>query len=117
LAKIGKTSAVVLTMSGVLKDILLVVASMVFFGDPVTGQQYFGYSLALAGLTYYRLGAEKIQSAVTDARLSLGGFRQNHPARARAIVLCLILGFISLMLLWWKRNTLGTYLNDSSISS
>ena len=46
-------------MSGVFKDILLVVASMVIFGDPVTLQQYFGYSIALAGLVYYKLGAEK----------------------------------------------------------
>ncbi|KAA8641301.1 solute carrier 35 member [Aspergillus tanneri] len=53
---IGKTSAVVLTMAGILKDILLVVASMVIFLDPVTMQQFFGYSIALAGLVYYKLG-------------------------------------------------------------
>ncbi|KAJ4415217.1 hypothetical protein N0V82_007454 [Gnomoniopsis sp. IMI 355080] len=81
---IGKTSAVVLTMSGILKDILLVCASLIIFRDPVTLQQYFGYSIALAGLCYYKLGAEKIQSAFTDARLQMGTMRQNHPARAKA---------------------------------
>ncbi|CAN8099685.1 unnamed protein product [Discula destructiva] len=83
---IGKTSAVVLTMSGILKDILLVCASLIIFRDPVTLQQYFGYSIALGGLCYYKLGAEKIQSAFTDARLQMGTMRQNHPARARATV-------------------------------
>ncbi|KAJ4394480.1 hypothetical protein N0V93_003698 [Gnomoniopsis smithogilvyi] len=80
---IGKTSAVVLTMSGILKDILLVCASLIIFRDPVTLQQYFGYSIALGGLCYYKLGAEKIQSAFTDARLQMGTMRQNHPARAK----------------------------------
>ncbi|KAI5459052.1 triose-phosphate transporter family-domain-containing protein [Mariannaea sp. PMI_226] len=83
---IGQTSAVVLTMSGVLKDILLVFSSMVIFGDPVTPQQFFGYSIALGGLVYYRLGAEKVQSLATDARLQLGEFRQKNPVRARVIL-------------------------------
>lgn len=83
---IGKTSAVVLTMSGILKDILLVCASLIIFQDPVTLQQYFGYSIALGGLCYYKLGAEKIQSAFTDARLQMGAIRQNHPARSKAAV-------------------------------
>ncbi|KAJ0120432.1 hypothetical protein J7T55_015159 [Diaporthe amygdali] len=83
---IGKTSAVVLTMSGILKDILLVIASLVIFQDPVTLQQYFGYSIALGGLCYYKLGAEKLQSTFVDARLSLATMRQNHPARAKGAV-------------------------------
>lgn len=92
--QIGKTSAVVLTMSGILKDILLVCASLVIFQDPVTLQQYFGYSIALGGLCYYKLGAEKLQSAFTDARLQLGTMRQNHPARAKAAAGLLAFGGI-----------------------
>lgn len=49
-------------------------------------QQYFGYSIALGGLCYYKLGAEKMQSAFVDARLHLGTMRQNHPVRAKAAV-------------------------------
>lgn len=73
-------------MSGILKDILLVIASLVIFQDPVTLQQYFGYSIALGGLCYYKLGAEKLQSTFVDARLSLATMRQNHPARAKGAV-------------------------------
>ncbi|KAF3384712.1 putative sugar phosphate/phosphate translocator [Penicillium rolfsii] len=83
---IGKTSAVVLTMAGILKDILLVCASMMIFRDPVTPQQFFGYSIALAGLVYYKLGAEKLQALSTDVRLQVGEYRRANPAKAKGIV-------------------------------
>lgn len=107
---IGKTSAVVLTMSGVLKDILLVIASMVIFGDPVTGQQYIGYGIALGGLTYYKLGAEKMNALVTDARLYVNETRRNKPALVKVIVLCAALGVVTLITLGWWRNTPATSL-------
>lgn len=50
-----------MTLSGVLKDILLVVASMMIFHDPVSGLQAFGYSIALGGLVYYKLGSDKLK--------------------------------------------------------
>ncbi|KAK9419444.1 putative Sugar phosphate transporter domain-containing protein [Seiridium unicorne] len=105
---IGKTSAVVLTMSGVLKDILLVVASMVIFGDPVTGQQYFGYGIALAGLTYYKLGADKMNAMITDGRLYINEARRTNPAMVKVIVLCGVLGIVTLVTFGWWRNTPGT---------
>lgn len=94
---IGKTSAVVLTMAGVLKDILLVAASMIIFLDPVTGQQFFGYSIALAGLVYYKLGAEKCNGMISDVRLQVGEYNRSNPARTKAIAIgvpCVIVLFI-----------------------
>ncbi|KAL1642269.1 hypothetical protein SLS58_005609 [Diplodia intermedia] len=61
---IKRTSAVTLTLCGVLKDILLVVASVLIFWDPVTMTQVFGYGIALAGLMYYKLGPEKFWEVV-----------------------------------------------------
>ncbi|THC98075.1 hypothetical protein EYZ11_002427 [Aspergillus tanneri] len=87
---IGKTSAVVLTMAGILKDILLVVASMVIFLDPVTMQQFFGYSIALAGLVYYKLGAEKIKSLTTDVRLQMVDYQRNNPVKSKLVVLAAV---------------------------
>ncbi|EME77455.1 uncharacterized protein MYCFIDRAFT_46341 [Pseudocercospora fijiensis CIRAD86] len=95
---IGKTSAVVLTLSGVLKDILLVMASMVIFGDPVSGLQFFGYSIALAGLVYYKLGGEGIKNSVRDSQIYYNNMRQNNPARARAIVIGAVVVAITLVL-------------------
>lgn len=63
---IGKTSAVVLTICGVLKDILLVAASMVIFGSQVTALQFFGYSIALGGMVYYKLGYEQIKGHMDE---------------------------------------------------
>lgn len=94
--QIGKTSAVVLTMAGILKDILLVCASMVIFRDPVTAQQFFGYSISLGGLVYYKLGAEKIQAMSTDLRLQLGEYRRANPARTKAIAGGLVVGIVLL---------------------
>jgi hypothetical protein len=91
---IGKTSAVVLTLSGVLKDILLVIASMAIFKDPVAPTQWFGYSIALGGLVYYKLGGEKLRSLGTDTRLMVGTFQQENPILSKALVL---VGALSIM--------------------
>ena len=86
-----------LTLSGVLKDILLVVASMTIFGDPVAPTQWFGYSIALGGLVYYKLGGEKLKSLGTDTRLAVGTFQQERPIASKAIVLFAALGSIALL--------------------
>ena len=41
---------------------MLVAASMLLYGDPVTGLQFFGYSIALGGMIYYKLGYDAIKS-------------------------------------------------------
>jgi hypothetical protein len=47
---IGSASSLVLTLSGVIKDILLVGGSVVLLGSTVTFTQMAGYSIALFGL-------------------------------------------------------------------
>ena len=51
---ISNTSALVLTLAGVMKDILLVLLSVTVFGSPVTPLQYAGYAVALAGLNMHK---------------------------------------------------------------
>ncbi|ORZ34233.1 triose-phosphate transporter family-domain-containing protein [Catenaria anguillulae PL171] len=48
------TSSLVLTLSGVLKDILLIVVSMTVFGTRSTATQSIGYAVALVFLTRYK---------------------------------------------------------------
>ncbi|KAH9905821.1 triose-phosphate transporter family-domain-containing protein [Xylariomycetidae sp. FL2044] len=105
---IGQTSAVVLTMAGVLKDILLVVASMVIFRDPVTMQQFFGYSIALVGLVYYRLGAEKMATLTMDMRLKASEFSQGNPVWVKILGIVVFLGIGFLVLGSWGSNPLWT---------
>ncbi|GMK55412.1 hypothetical protein CspeluHIS016_0204680 [Cutaneotrichosporon spelunceum] len=56
---ISAAGGLTLTLAGVFKDILLITASVVFFGSPVTWVQVFGYSLALSGLMIYKNASAK----------------------------------------------------------
>lgn len=51
---IGAASSLVLTLAGVVKDIMLIVGSMVFFQSTITPLQYFGYAIALGGLVAFK---------------------------------------------------------------
>jgi hypothetical protein len=52
----GKTSALVLALSGIVKDIGLVGLSVVIFGSDVTSIQLVGFSISLMGLNLHREG-------------------------------------------------------------
>ncbi|KAL2433568.1 sugar phosphate/phosphate translocator [Exophiala dermatitidis] len=88
---IGKTSSLVLTLCGILKDILLVAASMMIWGTPVSKTQFFGYSIALGGLLYYRLGSEQLKQYVSHVGRSWSEFGVQRPAMRKALVLGLVL--------------------------
>lgn len=91
-------------MSGILKDILLVIASIVLFRDPVTGQQFFGYSIALGGLIYYKLGGEALQTMAKESTLRLTELRQKHPAALRYAIGIVVLFSVTLVWLLWIRT-------------
>lgn len=76
----------VLTLCGVLKDILLVFASIAIWGKPVTALQFFGYSIALAGLVYFKLGADTIKAKFSDAGRTWADYGVRHPALRKIIV-------------------------------
>ncbi|KAF2857948.1 TPT-domain-containing protein [Piedraia hortae CBS 480.64] len=95
---IGKTSSLVMTLSGVLKDILLVAASMLIFRDPVSPLQAFGYSIALIGLVYYKLGADKLKEYVGQGQRQWAEYGVRHPAMRRVIVFGLVLTTLFVLL-------------------
>jgi len=51
---IGVGSGLILTLAGVLKDILLITGAVLLFGKTITALQVFGYSIALAGLIVFK---------------------------------------------------------------
>jgi drug/metabolite transporter (DMT)-like permease len=62
------TSALTFTLAGIVKDILLVISSVVVFGAPVTPLQYLGYSFSLLGLflhKQYTANPEKISGLIS----------------------------------------------------
>jgi hypothetical protein len=64
---------------------------MVVFGDPVSGLQAFGYSIALVGLVYYKLGAEKIKGHLADAQRSWAEYGTRAPVMRKIIIFGLVL--------------------------
>jgi drug/metabolite transporter (DMT)-like permease len=88
---IGKTSSLVLTLCGVLKDILLVGLSMLIWGTPVTALQFFGYGIALAGMMYYKLGAEQLKGYFNQAGMRWAEFGVQRPALRKIVVFGLVL--------------------------
>ncbi|KAI9725156.1 MAG: hypothetical protein M1828_003498 [Chrysothrix sp. TS-e1954] len=95
---IGKTSSLVLTLSGVLKDILLVMASMAIFRDPVSGLQMFGYAIALGGLVYYKLGAEKLKEYMGQSNRQWTEYGAKHPAMKKVIIFAAIVTVLFVIL-------------------
>ncbi|KAL2135066.1 hypothetical protein VTI74DRAFT_9882 [Chaetomium olivicolor] len=57
---IGKTSGLVMTLTGILKNILLVIISVLIWHTTISWLQFLGYSIALAGLVYYSIGWDQI---------------------------------------------------------
>ena len=57
-----------MTLCGVLKNILLVAASVIFWSTIITPLQYLGYGIALTGLVYYGVGYE----GITTCRKHIG---------------------------------------------
>ena len=95
---IGKTSSLVLTLCGILKDILLVAASMLIWGTPVTPLQFFGYSIALGGMLYYRLGADQLKGYLQQAGRRWSEFGVQKPALRKGIVFASVILTIFLLL-------------------
>lgn len=88
---IGKTSSLVLTLSGVLKDILLVFASMFLFKDPVSLLQAFGYTIALGGLIYYKLGAEKLKEYLGQGSMKWQEFGHTRPILRKLMIFAAVI--------------------------
>ncbi|KAK3499972.1 triose-phosphate transporter family-domain-containing protein [Neurospora hispaniola] len=77
---IGRTSGLVMTLTGILKNILLVVASVMIWQTSITPLQFLGYAIALAGLVYYSLGRDQIVEIATQLWTFLRGVWENSPA-------------------------------------
>lgn len=105
-ALIGKTSSLVLTLCGVLKDVILVAASMVIFGTPVSPLQFLGYSIALGGMVYYKLGADSIKAFVAEMGRQWQDFGAKRPVLRKILLFIGVVMFL-LMMMGWLAPTVG----------
>ncbi|KAH7008375.1 triose-phosphate transporter family-domain-containing protein [Ilyonectria destructans] len=65
---IGKTSGLVMALSGILKSILLVGTSVLIWNTHISLLQTLGYALALVGLVLYSVGYEQILAGVHNSK-------------------------------------------------
>ena len=87
-----------MTLCGVLKDILLVAASIAIWGTPISALQYFGYSIALCGLVYYKLGGATIKAQFSEMGRAWAEYGAKHPALRKLIVFGSILLLLFIVL-------------------
>lgn len=83
-----------MTLCGVLKDILLVFASIMIWGTPVSALQYFGYTIALSGLIYFKLGGDTIKQQISEANRQWAEYGAKRPIMRRVIIIAVILAII-----------------------
>ncbi|KAF9765591.1 hypothetical protein IL306_002098 [Fusarium sp. DS 682] len=98
---IGKTSGLVMTLSGILKSILLVAASVILWGTHISLTQTLGYAIALMGLVLYSIGYEQLlnlwEEAVAWGTGSLNREGEMSPTLRKGIMIgCL--GFITVII-------------------
>ena len=77
-----------------MKDILLVACSIVIWSSTVTVLQFLGYSVALCGLVYYKLGGDAIKE-------HLGQVRKKSSEVPRLKVALIAAGFAGVALFSW----------------
>lgn len=69
--QIGKTSGLVVNLTGIFKSILLVLAGVVAWGTPISLLQLLGYTLALVGMLFYSTPLETLQELFAQMRKDL----------------------------------------------
>lgn len=94
-----------MTLTGILKSILLVIISIAIWQTQITPLQSLGYTIALVGLSCYTLGSEQLSKGYYLAsswagetwKKSGNGDGGWSPARRRCLVLTGVLCFISMI--------------------
>ncbi|KAL9131310.1 MAG: hypothetical protein Q9217_000745 [Psora testacea] len=95
---IGRTSGLVMTLCGVLKDILLVAASIAIWGTHISALQCFGYSIAIFGLVYYKLGAATIKAQFSEINRSWAEYGAKRPVMRKLISFGFVLGLVFMIM-------------------
>ncbi|POR35769.1 Putative sugar phosphate/phosphate translocator [Tolypocladium paradoxum] len=112
---IGKTSGLVMALTGIFKNIMLIVASVIIWNTQITAIQGVGYTIALTGLTYHWLGNEHLATGYRAAASWAAGMWDMTPARAgttyfiatrRRVMLVAAVGLSGLCMMLWP---LGRY--------
>lgn len=70
---------------------------MLIWGTPVSALQFFGYSIALSGMLYYKLGAEQLKGYASQLGRSWSEFGVQRPVLRKVVIFLAILLTISVL--------------------
>lgn len=71
---------------------------MVIFRDPVSGLQFFGYGIALAGLVYYKLGADKLKEYAAEGSRQWSDYGNRSPIMRKLLTIGLVITTVIILL-------------------
>jgi hypothetical protein len=113
--QIGKTSGLVLTLCGVLKDILLVGASILIWGTVISGLQMFGYSIAIIGMLYYKLGDKELKPFIAEGSRRWAEFGANKPITRKLLIIGLFFTTLFILIGGLGSNYAPDYVDPKSV--
>ncbi|KAK9329817.1 triose-phosphate transporter family-domain-containing protein [Lipomyces starkeyi] len=104
---IGRTSSLVLTLCGILKDIVLVLVSAFLWRTPISRIQVLGYLITLVGLVGYKFGHSPL--LVLAQAADNQGYKKYYStmtprARKRVAATCLMLSLSATIVLYYSQR-------------
>ena len=88
-----------MTLCGILKNILLIVTSVVIWGTVLSWIQILGYGIALVGLVYYGVGYEGIQTYGTVTMSYARRAWEGKQSKWAMLVYVLVVGVVTVVLI------------------
>lgn len=70
---------------------------MIIWGTQVSGLQFFGYSIALGGMLYYKLGAETLKTYAAQAGREWSELGNTRPVLRKLIAVGILISIVFLL--------------------
>ena len=77
---------------------MLVAFSILVWGTPISNLQAFGYSIAIIGMLYYKLGQKELKPYIAEASRRWSEFGANRPVLRKLLVVGAVFTTIILLL-------------------
>ncbi|KAI1007973.1 hypothetical protein K3495_g258 [Podosphaera aphanis] len=108
---IGKTSGLVMTLCGVVKNILIVTFSVLLWGTFINGLQILGYTIALGGLICYGVGYDGMIAWYSELQ-KIAGKLWEVERRTSIKHLMLKIGLVTILILTMGSMMIRIYESD-----
>jgi len=80
------TSSLALTLSGIVKDALLVILSVILFETPVTATQIVGFTISISGINYYKILRDSMNKEVVERAKAQAELEQMESGKGLTLI-------------------------------